>query len=268
MQEVQFTTLGDNVSAVAVEGTFDDCQRLVKAAFADPALAAAHRLTSANSINIGRLLPQMAYYAWAVLQLPAGAPPPTIVVPSGNLGNLTAGVMAARRGVPIGHFVVGHHHQRSVPALPRDRRLRAGRCGADAGERDGRRPPEQFRAADRGSTTAIWRGCAATITGVVVTDDEVRAAMRELHARYGYIADPHTAVGWRGAELAAADAGAPHDRARHGPSGEVPRSRRAHARSGGRPAAGPGRPARARGHGGAYSAQLDALAAHLLAAPA
>ena len=76
VQEAQFATLGDNVTAVAVDGTFDDCQRLVKEAFADRGLAARHGLTSANSISVGRLLPQMAYYAWAALQLPVGAPPP------------------------------------------------------------------------------------------------------------------------------------------------------------------------------------------------
>ncbi len=199
VQEVQFTTLGDNVSAVAVEGTFDDCQRLVKAAFADQALGDAHRLTSANSINIGRLLPQMAYYAWAALQLPAGASPPTIVVPSGNLGNLTAGVMAARRGVPIGHFVSATTINDPFP-----RYLSSGTfTPQDA-------VPTLASAMDVGHPSNLERltwlyGGDLTrmrdaITGVVVTDDEVRATIRRLHAQHGYIADPHTAVGWLGAD--------------------------------------------------------------------
>lgn len=201
VQEVQFTTLGDNVSAVAVEGTFDDCQRLVKAAFADHTLGETYRLTSANSINIGRLLPQMAYYAWASLQLPAGTPPPTVVVPSGNLGNLTAGVMAARRGVPIGHFVSATTINDPFP-----RYLTSGTfTPQDA-------VPTLASAMDVGHPSNFERlmwlfdgdlaRMRATITGVVVTDDEVRSTIRALHANYGYIADPHTAVGWIGAEKA------------------------------------------------------------------
>lgn len=201
VQEVQFTTLGDNVSAVAVEGTFDDCQRLVKAAFADETLGETYRLTSANSINIGRLLPQMAYYAWAALHLPAGTPPPTVVVPSGNLGNLTAGVMAARRGVPVGHFVSATTINDPFP-----RYLASGRfTPQDA-------VPTLASAMDVGHPsnlerlTWLYDGDVArmreAITGVVVTDDEVRATIRALQAAHGYIADPHTAVGWLGAEKA------------------------------------------------------------------
>lgn len=201
VQEVQFTTLGDNVSAVAVEGTFDDCQRLVKAAFADETLGETYRLTSANSINIGRLLPQMAYYAWAALQLPAGTPPATFVVPSGNLGNLTAGVMAARRGVPVGHFVSATTINDPFP-----RYLTSGTfTPQDA-------VPTLASAMDVGHPSNLERltwlydgdlpRMRAAITGVVVTDDEVRATIRALQAAHGYIADPHTAVGWLGAQKA------------------------------------------------------------------
>ena len=102
VQEAQFTTLGGNVTAVAVRGSFDDCQRLAKEAFADRTLQSRLRLTSANSISLGRLLPQMFYYAYAALQAPDGAP--TISVPSGNFGNLVAGVMAWRLGAPIAAF--------------------------------------------------------------------------------------------------------------------------------------------------------------------
>jgi threonine synthase len=208
VQEVQFTTLGDNVSAVAVEGTFDDCQRLVKAAFADETLGEAFRLTSANSINIGRLLPQMAYYAWAALQLPAGTPPPTVVVPSGNLGNLTAGVMAARRGVPVGHFISATTINDPFP-----RYLTSGTfTPQDA-------VPTLASAMDVGHPsnlerlTWLYGGDVArmreAITGVVVTDAEVRATIRELQAAHGYIADPHTAVGWLGADTAVRHDGGP-----------------------------------------------------------
>ena len=166
VQEAQFATLGDNVTAVAVEGSFDDCQRLVKAAFSDRGLSARHRLTSANSISVGRLLPQMAYYAWAVLQLPADAPPPVVVVPSGNLGNVTAGLLAARRGVPIARFVAATTVNDPLPRYLVSGRFEPAAGGADARQRHGRRPPEQLRAAGvavrrrgRGDAPARWSGC-------------------------------------------------------------------------------------------------------------
>lgn len=204
VQEVQFTTLGDNVAAVAVEGTFDDCQRLVKAAFADQALAGAHQLTSANSINIGRLLPQMAYYAWAILQLPAGSPPATVVVPSGNLGNLTAGVMATRRGVPVRRFVSA-----TTVNDPFPRFLATGTfTPQDA-------VPTLASAMDVGQPSNLERltwlfdgdlaRLRAAVTGLVVTDDEVLATIREAAAGSGYVADPHTAIGLRAARLADGD---------------------------------------------------------------
>lgn len=207
VQEAQFATLGDNVTAVAVDGAFDDCQRMVKEAFADATLARTLRLTSANSINIGRLLPQMAYYAWAVLQLPADAPPPIIVVPSGNLGNLTAGVLAQRRGVPIGGFVAataandplprflasGHYDPRpSVATLA---------SAMDVGA------PSNFERLSylfAGDVTAM----RAVMTGVTVSDDDIRAALRELAGRFAYLADPHTAVAYLGRPGGGAAAGA------------------------------------------------------------
>ena len=103
VQEAQFSTLGGNVTAVAVAGTFDDCQRLAKEAFADRSLQSRVRLTSANSISLGRLIPQMFYYAYAASQSPADKQL-TISVPSGNFGNLVAGVMAWKMGAPIHCF--------------------------------------------------------------------------------------------------------------------------------------------------------------------
>ena len=112
VQEAQFTTLGGNVTAVAVAGTFDDCQRLVKEAFADQAIRQRARLTSANSINIGRLLPQTFYYAHAAL---ASSRPVVFSVPSGNFGNLTAGLMAWRLGAPLKHLVASTTVNDTVP---------------------------------------------------------------------------------------------------------------------------------------------------------
>jgi threonine synthase len=208
VQEAQFTTLGGNVSAVAVEGTFDDCQRLVKEAFADRDLHRAHRLTSANSINIGRLLPQMAYYAWAAAQLPAGAPAPVVVVPSGNLGNLTAGVLAGRRGVPIRRFVAATTINDPFP-----RYLASGAYDP--------RPavPTLASAMDVGHPSNLERlmwlfagdvgRMRQAIDGARFTDPEIREAMRELADRFGYVADPHTAVAYLGATRATPAAEAP-----------------------------------------------------------
>ena len=186
VQEAQFATLGDNVTAVAVEGTFDDCQRLVKAAFSDRGLSTRHRLTSANSISVGRLLPQMSYYAWAVLQLPADAPPPVVVVPSGNLGNVTAGLLAARRGVPIARFVAATTVNDPLP-----RYLTNGRFEPAPAV------PTLANAMDVGHPSnferLLWlfdndlEAMRRAVVGLAVTDDEIRSAMREV-ATHGYLA--------------------------------------------------------------------------------
>ncbi len=105
MQEKQFATLGKNITAIAIDGTFDDCQRLVKEAFGDKELTEKKQLLSANSINIGRLIPQMIYYGWGVAQTAETHKENIFVVPSGNYGNLTAGVYAQKMGIPIQQFI-------------------------------------------------------------------------------------------------------------------------------------------------------------------
>lgn len=114
-QQQQLTCWGDNVRAFAVRGTFDDCQRLVKEAFRDPALQSRFELSSANSINIGRLLPQMVYYAAASLAtLRRYGEPASFIIPSGNLGNATACVLAKRLGLPIAEILLAHNANRAV----------------------------------------------------------------------------------------------------------------------------------------------------------
>ncbi|MFP5380220.1 MAG: threonine synthase, partial [Vicinamibacteria bacterium] len=205
VQEAQFATLGGNVTAVAVDGTFDDCQRLVKAAFASPDLAARVRLTSANSINIGRLLPQAFYYAWASLQLDR---PAVFSVPSGNFGNLMAGLMAWRLGFPIARFVAATTVNDVVPQY-----LTTGRFEP--------RPstPTLANAMDVGHPSNFERmrwlfrdgldAMRAMVTARAFTDADVRLAIAELDERYGYVADPHTAIGYLGATRVPAPAGAP-----------------------------------------------------------
>ncbi len=195
VQEAQFTTLGGNVSAVAVRGSFDDCQRLAKEAFADRTLQSRLRLTSANSISLGRLLPQIFYYAYAALQASDGAP--SISVPSGNFGNLVAGVMAWRLGAPIAAFSAPTTINDTVP-----RYLASGRIDP--------RPsvPTLASAMDVGRPSNLERlqwlfdddvnAMRSLISSHAYTDDEVRTAMAELHDRFNYVADPHTAIAYLG----------------------------------------------------------------------
>jgi threonine synthase len=196
VQEAQFTTLGGNVTAVAVAGTFDDCQRLAKEAFADPSITSRVRLTSANSISLGRLLPQIFYYAYAALQSPPDKPL-TISVPSGNFGNLVAGVMAWKMGAPIHCFRAPTTINDTVP-----RYFASGRVEP--------RPSVQTlaNAMDVGNPSNLERlqwlfnGDLAAMKAVIAstrhTDDEVRKAIAMLFEKYSYVADPHTAIGYLG----------------------------------------------------------------------
>jgi threonine synthase len=147
-QEAQLTAWGANVMSLRVDGDFDDCQRMVKAAFADAGLRARAGLTSANSISVGRLLPQMAYYAWASLTLwKETGTQPGFIIPSGNLGNSLACLWARRCGLPVGAGCARHQRQRGGGAFLRRRALAAPAHRADARDRHGRRQPEQHGAA-------------------------------------------------------------------------------------------------------------------------
>lgn len=196
VQEAQFSTLGGNVTAVAVAGTFDDCQRLAKQAFADSSLQSRVRLTSANSISLGRLMPQMFYYAYAASQSPADKQL-TISVPSGNFGNLVAGVMAWKMGAPIHCFRAPTTINDTVP-----RYFASGRVEP--------KPSVQTlaNAMDVGAPSNLERlqwlfgGDVAAMKAIITserhTDDEVRKAIVMLFERYDYVADPHTAIGYLG----------------------------------------------------------------------
>ena len=198
-QEKQFTTLGENITALEVAGSFDDCQRLVKQAFSDEELNKHAFLTSANSINIGRLLPQMFYYVAAYCQLPVARLPLVVSVPSGNFGNLTAGMFAKRIGVPLARFVAATNANDVVPEY-----LRSGEFHP--------RPARQTlsNAMDVGNPNNFPRlldlcggrfeNVRREIWGHAATDGETLAEMKSIHEHYRYIADPHTAVGVLGWE--------------------------------------------------------------------
>ncbi|NTU93103.1 MAG: threonine synthase [Chlorobiaceae bacterium] len=201
LQEQQLTTAGDNVFALEVQGDFDDCQRLVKQAFVDPDLKRALTLTSANSINISRLIPQSFYYAWASLQLSRRFPgkPLLFSVPSGNYGNLTAGVLARMMGFPIGHFVAASNANDSVTRYLSDGRyeprqtVRTLTTAMDVGNPSNFARLLHFYDND-------FRKMGSEITGISVTDGETIETIRSVYERSGYIMDPHTAVGYRALE--------------------------------------------------------------------
>ncbi|HKF24420.1 MAG TPA: threonine synthase [Candidatus Acidoferrum sp.] len=198
-QEKQFTTLGENITALEVSGTFDDCQRLVKQAFADEALNKKAFLTSANSINIGRLLPQMFYHVAAYRQLPVASTALVVAVPSGNFGNLTAGLFAKRIGLPVARFVAATNANDVVPQYLLSGRYEPRPATATYSNAMDVGNPNNFpRLLDlcRGRLEYVRR----EIWGHAASDEETLAEMKTVWERYRYIADPHTAVGILGWE--------------------------------------------------------------------
>jgi threonine synthase len=198
-QEKQFTTLGENITALEVAGTFDDCQRLVKQAFSDAELNNRAWLTSANSINIGRLLPQMFYHVAAYRQLPVASVPLIVSVPSGNFGNLTAGVFAKRIGLPVAKYVASTNANDVVPEYLRTGEFHPRAAQATFSNAMDVGNPNNFpRLLDlcRNRLEYVQK----EIWGHGATDEETLAAMKMLHDKFGYIADPHTAVGMLGWE--------------------------------------------------------------------
>src|SRR5499425_1579902 len=198
-QEKQFTTLGENITALEVTGTFDDCQRLVKQAFADEELNKRAFLTSANSINIGRLLPQMFYHVAAYRQLPVASVPLIVSVPSGNFGNLTAGIFAKRIGLPVAKFVASTNINDVVPQYLRTGEFRPRTAAATYSNAMDVGNPNNFpRLLDlcRGRLEYVRK----EIWGHSATDAETIDEMKSVWERYRHIADPHTAVGILGWE--------------------------------------------------------------------
>ncbi len=201
LQEQQLTTAGGNVHALEVQGDFDDCQRMVKQAFVDPTLSKSLTLTSANSINISRLIPQSFYYGWAALQLKEryGFSAPLFSVPSGNYGNLTAGVLAKRMGFPIGHFIAASNANDSVTRYIDEGRyeprptITTLSTAMDVGN------PSNF-ARLRYFYHNDYASMGRDITGIAVSDEETITTIRSVHERFGYVMEPHTTVAFRALE--------------------------------------------------------------------
>ena len=200
VQEAQMASLGDNITALAVQGTFDDCQALVKRAFADDDLRRHVWLTPANSINLGRLLPQVFYYFTLAGGVGGSTGPglqagPIVSVPSGNFGNLTAGLIAKRIGLPVRRFVAATNVNDSVPVY-----LKSGHYEP--------RPsiPTVANAMDVGAPSNFERvqslygsNLAALqddVEGYAYGDARVVAEIASVYRRHGYVLDPHSAIAW------------------------------------------------------------------------
>lgn len=201
IQESQFTTLGRNITALEVDGVFDDCQALVKNAFMDGELNAHMTLTSANSINVARFLPQAFYYfnAYAQLKRVAAVADPSnlvVCVPSGNFGNITAGLFAKRMGLPVKRFVAAnnandifYNYLQTGQYCPQPSKQTLA-SAMDVGD-----PSNFARILDLYANQ--WADIKADISGATYTDDRIREAMRQCYEATGYVLDPHGACGWR-----------------------------------------------------------------------
>lgn len=191
VQERQLIVRRPGVHALAVRGAFDDCQRLVKAAFQDEELRGL-RLSSANSINVGRLLPQMLYYAWAVRKGDFADAEVLFCVPSGNLGNLTGGILAMRSGLPVRRFIAAHNANRFFPDYLSGFRgdfpssVRTLSNAMDVGA------PSNF---ERLQALLPEGALERYIWGTSIEDAVALETMRRVYEESGYLADPHTAVG-------------------------------------------------------------------------
>ena len=210
IQEKQFTTLGKNITALEVDGTFDDCQRLVKSAFLDKELNDAMVLTSANSINVARFLPQSFYYfnAYARLRESGNTNDLVFSVPSGNFGNLTAGLFAKFMGLPVKRFIaannendVVYHYLQTGTYEPR------ASVATIANAMDVGAPSNFVRILELYNNS--HRDICADIVGYHYSDDEIRETMKQVYEKENYMLDPHGAIGYRAlkADLGADEVG-------------------------------------------------------------
>lgn len=196
VQEKQLTTNGKNIHAIEVAGSFDDCQAMVKEAFVDNQLREKRFLTSANSINVARWLPQQFYYFFAYKQWPDKANPPVISVPSGNFGNICAGLLAQHGGLPVSHFIAACNVNDVVPRFMQTREFEP-------------RPSVSTlsNAMDVGHPSNFIRilemfrhyipELSKSLSAVSISDEDTTATIREVYRAHGYILDPHGAVGYR-----------------------------------------------------------------------
>jgi threonine synthase len=199
LQEKQLTTLGKNIHALEIEGNFDDCQQMVKQAFADTTLARQLFLTSANSINVARWLPQQFYYAFAWKQWPLKNQPPVIAVPSGNFGNICAGILAHVSGIPVNHFIAACNANDVIPAYFSTGFFEKKAAVATlSNAMDVANPSNFIRVMELfdGLLDNVKKMISATSTDDGVT----KQTIHKVYAENNYVLDPHSAVAWNALE--------------------------------------------------------------------
>lgn len=195
VQEKQLTTLGKNIHALEIEGSFDDCQQMVKNAFVDEELKKKRFLTSANSINVARWLPQQFYYFFAYKQWPSKNEPPVISVPSGNFGNICAGLLAHQSGLPVKHFIAACNANDVIPQFMQTQQFEPRQA-----------IPTLSNAMDVGNPSNFIRilemfqhsfpGLEKTLSSISISDNETTATIRQVYQQHNYVLDPHGAVGY------------------------------------------------------------------------
>ena len=198
IQEQQLTTFGHNITALEIEGTFDDCQKITKQAFLDSELDERFRLTSANSINIARLIPQSFYYFYAYAQARRINPEPIIIsVPSGNLGNITSGLIAKRLGLPIKKYVLSSNVNDVVPKY-----LKTGKYNPAASIKTLSNAMDVGNPSNFVRIQSLYNGnieiLLNDVSGFSFNDSQTINAIKDVYKKYNYVMDPHGAVGYLG----------------------------------------------------------------------
>ena len=195
VQEKQLTTLGKNITALEVEGTFDDCQQMVKLAFADTDIKDNLFLTSANSINIARWLPQQFYYFFAYKQWADKSNPPVISVPSGNFGNICAGILAMKSGLPVKHFIAACNMNDILSEYLQTQTLKPKEAIATLSNAMDVGNPSNFV-----RISEIFKHqfpeLKSKLSAATVTEEDTLATIKEVFEKYNYLTDPHGAVGY------------------------------------------------------------------------
>jgi threonine synthase len=199
IQEKQLTTPGKNIHALEVAGDFDDCQALVKKAFADQDLTNRLFLTSANSINVARWLPQQVYYALAWKQWPYKNEPPVLSVPSGNFGNICAGILAHISGIPVKRFIAACNANDVIPSYFQSGKWVSKPAVATASNAMDVADPSNFIRILELFNRKL-ENVKAKVSASTTSDKETAATIREVFLNYGYVLDPHTAVAWQALE--------------------------------------------------------------------
>ncbi len=195
VQELQLTTLGKNITALEVDGSFDDCQQLVKQAFADEGLNKKLFLTSANSINVARWLPQQFYYFFAYQQWKEKDNPPVISVPSGNFGNICAGLLAQRSGLPVQHFIAACNANDVVPDYLKTGKYTSKKSvttisnAMDVGD-----PSNFIRILELFAHE--FNPLKNVMSSSTTSDEETKSTIKEVYLNTNYLLDPHGAVGY------------------------------------------------------------------------